>query len=123
MSRRLTERSIDHVVLERGKVANSWRTQRWPSLRLLTPNWQTRPPGHDYAGDHPKGYMPLAEVVATLTRYARLIDAPVRTATTVHTLRTTPQGFQIRAGDLLCARAVVLLGRNRGGQQPDSPNP
>jgi putative flavoprotein involved in K+ transport len=42
MSRRLTERSIDHVVLERGEVANSWRTQRWPSLRLLTPNWLGR---------------------------------------------------------------------------------
>jgi putative flavoprotein involved in K+ transport len=47
MSRHLTERSIDHVVLERGQVANSWRTQRWPSLRLLTPNWQTRLPGYD----------------------------------------------------------------------------
>ena len=63
MSRRLTERSIDHVVLERGEVANSWRTQRWPSLRLLTPNWQTRLPGHDYAGDDPDGYMPAADVV------------------------------------------------------------
>jgi putative flavoprotein involved in K+ transport len=60
MSRRLTERSIDHVVLERGEVANSWRTQRWPSLRLLTPNWLTRLPGYDYAGDDPGGYMPAA---------------------------------------------------------------
>jgi putative flavoprotein involved in K+ transport len=109
MSRRLTERSIDHVVLERGEVANSWRTQRWPSLRLLTPNWQTRLPGHDYAGEDPDGYMPAAEVVATLTRYARLIGAPLRTGTTVHALRAAPQGFEIRAGDdLLCARAVVL---------------
>jgi len=109
MSRRLTERSIDHIVLERGEVANSWRTQRWPTLRLLTPNWQTRLPGHDYAGDRPEGYMPLAEVVATLTRYARLIDAPVRTARTVHTLRTAPQGFEIHTNDdVLCARAVVL---------------
>ena len=57
MSRRLTERSIDHVVLERGEVANSWRTQRWPSLRLLTPNWQTRLPGRGYAGDDPDGFM------------------------------------------------------------------
>ena len=81
MSRRLTERSIDHVVLERGEVANSWRTQRWPSLRLLTPNWQTRLPGHDYAGDDPDGFMPAADVVATLTAYARLVGAPVRTAT------------------------------------------
>ena len=58
MSRRLTERSIDHVVLERGEVASSWRTQR---LRLLTPNWQTRLPGHDYAGDDPDGFMPVTD--------------------------------------------------------------
>jgi putative flavoprotein involved in K+ transport len=109
MSRRLTERSIDHLVLERGEVANSWQTQRWPSLRLLTPNWQTRLPGHDYAGDDPDGYMPVDHLVATLTDYARLIGAPVRTATTVQTLRAAPRGFQLRAGDdLLRARAVVL---------------
>src|ERR1700739_4516567 len=58
MSRRLTERSIDHVVLERGEVANSWRTQRWPSLRLLTPNWQTRLPGQHYARDDPDRLIP-----------------------------------------------------------------
>jgi putative flavoprotein involved in K+ transport len=109
MSRCLTERSIDHVVLERGEVANSWRTQRWPSLRLLTPNWQTRLPGRDYTGDDPDGFMPAADVVATFAGYARLIGAPVRTATTVHTLRAASQGFQIRANDdLVCARAVVL---------------
>ncbi len=109
MSRRLTERSIDHVVLERGEVANSWRTQRWPSLRLLTPNWQTRLPGHDYAGGDPDGYMPAAEVVATLTRYARLVGAPVRADTTVRTVRAAPQGFEIHADDdVLYARTVVL---------------
>ena len=50
MSHRLAARSIDHVVLERGQVANSWRTQRWDSLRLLTPNWMTRLPGYAYRG-------------------------------------------------------------------------
>ena len=94
MSRSLTERSIDHVVLERGEVAHSWRTQRWPSLRLLTPNWQTRLPGHPYTGDDPDGFMPVADVVAALTRYARLVGAPVRTATTVHTLRAAPHGYE-----------------------------
>jgi putative flavoprotein involved in K+ transport len=90
-------------------VANSWRTGRWPSLRLLTPNWQTRLPGHPYAGDDPDDFMPAAGVVATLTRYARLVNAPVRTATTVHTVRAVPQGFEIRANDnLLRARAAVL---------------
>ena len=67
-------------LFERGEAANSWRT-RWPSLRLLTPNWQTRLPGHDYAGAEPDGYLPVADVVATLTRYARLVNAPVRAAT------------------------------------------
>jgi len=109
MSRRLTDRSIDHVVLERGEVANSWRTQRWPSLRLLTPNWQTRLPGRLYAGDYPDNFMPVAEVVATLTCYARLIGAPIRTATTVRALRAAPDGYEIAAGDdLLRARAVVV---------------
>jgi putative flavoprotein involved in K+ transport len=109
MSRRLTERSIDHVVLERGEVANSWRTQRWPSLRLLTPNWQARLPGHDYDGDDPGGFMPVASLVATLTRYARLVDAPVRTGTTVQAVRAVPQGFEIRTSeDVILARAVVL---------------
>ena len=109
MSRRLTERSIDHVVLERGEVADSWRTKRWPSLRLLTPNWQTRLPGHDYADDDPDGYMPAAGVVATLAGYARLISAPVRTATTVHSVRTVAGGFEVLANDdLLRTRAVAL---------------
>ena len=125
MSRRLTERSIDHVVLERGAVANSWRTQRWPSLRLLTPNWLTRLPGYDYAGNDPDGYLPAAGVVATLTRYAHLAAAPVRTATTVHTMRTTPGGFEIQANDdMLHARAVVLApGRAPGQRSQPSPAP
>jgi len=57
MSRCLATRSIDHVVLERGEVANSWRTQRWDSLRLLTPNWMTRLPGYAYRGTDPDGYL------------------------------------------------------------------
>ena len=57
MSRCLAARSIDHVVLERGEVAHSWRTQRWDSLRLLTPNWMTRLPGFAYRGDDPDGYL------------------------------------------------------------------
>jgi putative flavoprotein involved in K+ transport len=109
MSRRLTERSIEHLVLERGEVANSWRTGRWPSLRLLTPNWQTRLPGYHYAGDDSDGFMRAADLVATLSGYARLTAAPVRTGATVHAVRAGPQGFEIQSGeDLVRARAVVL---------------
>ena len=77
MSRHLTALSIDHVVLERGEVAHSWRTERWDLLRLLTPNWQTRLPGYAYTGDDPDGFMTMPEVVRFLQRYAELLGAPV----------------------------------------------
>jgi len=64
MSRCLAARHIEHVVLERGSVANSWRTERWDSLRLLTPNWLTRLPGFAYDGDDPDGFMAMPEVIA-----------------------------------------------------------
>ena len=83
MSRCLTERAVDHVVLERGEVANSWRTERWDSLRLLTPNWQSRLPGYGYDGDDPDGYRTMPEVVAFIDDYAEAISAPVETNTTV----------------------------------------
>jgi putative flavoprotein involved in K+ transport len=67
MSRHLAERSVDHVVLERGAVAHSWRTQRWDSLRLLTPNWMTRLPGFAYRGDDPDGYLGAARPAAAIS--------------------------------------------------------
>ncbi len=66
----LSERSVDHVVLERGEVANSWRHERWDSLRLLTPNSQARLPGQRYAGPDPDGYMATNEVVEFIERFA-----------------------------------------------------
>ena len=81
MSRCLADRSIDHVVLERGEVANSWKTERWDSLRLLTPNWQSRLPGYGYEGDNPDGYRTMPETIAFIERYADIISAPVQTAT------------------------------------------
>ena len=71
MSRCLTERSIDHVVLERGEVANTWRNERWDSLRLLTPNWQSRLPGFGYGGDDPDGYRTVPEVIQFIEDYAQ----------------------------------------------------
>jgi putative flavoprotein involved in K+ transport len=59
----LSQRSIDHVVVERGEVANTWRTQRWDALRLLTPNWLSGLPGFAYDGDDPDGFMTMSEVI------------------------------------------------------------
>lgn len=116
MSRRLAERSIDHVVIERGEVAHSWRTQRWDSLRLLTPNWHARLPGVR-GGDgppttDPDGYMTAAEVAAQIGRYARAIDAPVVEHTTVARLSPHGNGYRVDTdrGSWTCATAVIASG-------------
>jgi putative flavoprotein involved in K+ transport len=92
MSRCLAARSIDHVVLERGEVAHSWRTERWDSLRLLTPNWLSRLPGLTYDGDDPHGFMTAGEVVGLIDRYATQGAAPVHTHTGVRSLRAAAHG-------------------------------
>jgi putative flavoprotein involved in K+ transport len=109
MSRCLGERAIDHVVLERGEVANAWRTERWDSLRLLTPNWQSRLPGYGYQGSDPDGFRTMPEVVAFMEGYARTIAAPVQTHTRVSSLRRTDAGYRVGTdrGDWH-ARAVVI---------------
>ena len=91
----LAARGIDHVVIERGEVAHSWRTERWDSLRLLTPNWQTRVPGLAYDGDDPDGFMTMAEVVAFIERYARLVDPALETGTTVEALTSNGDGYEV----------------------------
>ena len=112
MSRCLCERSIDHVVLERGEVAHTWRTERWDSLRLLTPNWQSRLPGFSYNGDDPDGYRTVAEVIEFIASYAKAISAPVLTHTTVTSVRSTETGYLVRTdqGDWLCRAVVVASG-------------
>jgi len=91
----LNEQSIDHVVLERGEVANSWRTERWDSLKLLTPNWQTRLPGFDYEGEDPNGFMTMPEVIEVIEEYAKFADAPVRTQTTVQSVQKYFDGYRV----------------------------
>jgi putative flavoprotein involved in K+ transport len=112
MSRCLSERSIDHVLLERGEVANSWRTGRWDSLRLLSPNWQSRLPGYRYEGDDPDGFMTMPEVIGYLSRYAELIDAPVETSTTVRAVEPADDGYLVRTtnGDWRCRTVVMASG-------------
>jgi putative flavoprotein involved in K+ transport len=109
MSRCLADRSIDHVILERGETANSWRTQRWDSLRLLTPNWLTRLPGYSYRGVEPDGYMTAPQVVQLIDEYAGVTGAPVRTRTTVTSVRPADGGYLVGTDqDSWEVRAVVL---------------
>ena len=112
MSRCLSERSIDHVVLERHEVANSWRTQRWDSLRLLTPNWQCRLPGYSYGGSDPDGFMTMPEVVDFITDYATLIAAPVKSGTPVSSVRRSNGEYRVTTnqGEWRCETVVVATG-------------
>jgi putative flavoprotein involved in K+ transport len=105
----LSERSVDHVVLERGEVANSWRRERWDSLRLLTPSWQSRLPGLAYDGPDPDGYMTVGEVTEFIERFAKVSRAPVRTGVNVTSVRAASGGYQVTTADgEITARTVVI---------------
>lgn len=111
MSQCLTREGIDHVVLERGRTAERWRSERWDSLRLLTPNWMSRlPGGWAYRGPDPEGFMTMAEVIAHLEGYARAFAAPVETGMAVRALRRVAGGFlaETGAGPAWRARLVVI---------------
>ena len=112
MSRCLADRAIDHIVLERGDVGNSWRTERWDSLCLLTPNWQSRLPGYGYVGDDPDGYRTLPEVIAFIESYARVISAPLETRTKVTSLTRSEDHYIVKTdrGDWRCRTVVVATG-------------
>src|SRR5215471_17186302 len=76
MSACLTDAGRDHIVLERGQIAEAWRG-RWDSLTLLTPNWFTRLPGYVYSGADPNGFMGRDEIVRFFEDYASLLKAPI----------------------------------------------
>jgi putative flavoprotein involved in K+ transport len=109
LSKMLTEGGVDHVVLERGEVANTWRHERWESLRLLTPNWQTRLPGFEYTGDDPDGFMTMGDVVAFIDAYASLVDAPLETGVTVNSVRHNDGRYRVTANGRVWDAASVVL--------------
>ncbi|MGE4067569.1 MAG: FAD-dependent oxidoreductase [Vicinamibacterales bacterium] len=105
----LARRAIGHVVLERGRIAERWQSERWDSLRLLTPNWQSRLPGWRYAGPDPDGYMTMAEVTRYLQDYARSFGAPVETGAGVRSVERGRAGFVVATDrGTYTAPAVVI---------------
>lgn len=112
MSKCLSDRSVAHVVVERGEVAQSWMKDRWDSLRLLTPNWQSRLPGYGYKGPDPDGYMNMPQITGYLRDYAHAIDAPVEEHTAVHSVTSHGNNYLVRTnkGDWICDHVVVASG-------------
>lgn len=120
MSRELGRAGIDHVVLERGDVAQSWRSERWDSLRLLTPSWMTSLPGAPYVGDDPDGFMTTAETIAYLDAYRATVDPPLYTGVTVEGVTVTDHGFDVSTSEgRFRTRAVVAA--TGGSSEPRVP--
>jgi putative flavoprotein involved in K+ transport len=97
ISHELTQRGVDHVVLEKGRIGQSWRN-RWDTFCLVTPNWSVQLPGFPYDGDDPNGFMPRDDIVDYLERYAASFGAPVRTETKIENIRAANgSGFVVEA--------------------------
>lgn len=115
----LTRAGVEHVVLERRRVADSWR-RRWDSFCLVTPNWTINLPDGPYDGDNPDGYLPRDEIVAFFERFAASVAAPVREGIEVTSLEPTEGGFRLRTsdGDLRATSVVVCTGAYQRPHRP-----
>ena len=119
VSHELSAAGVDHVVLERGHVGETWRG-RWDTFCLVTPNWTVRLPGGAYAGDDPDGFMPRDAIVAHLESYARSFKAPIREGVTVTALQPTGDGFAMSTseGELRSKTVVVTTGAYQKAYRP-----
>jgi putative flavoprotein involved in K+ transport len=116
LSRCLTDAGRDHVVLDRGRVAERWRSERWDSFRLLTPNWQTRLPGWSYRGPDPDGFMCRDEIVRFFDGYARSFAAPVRGGVDVRRVARSGDGWRVDTSSASYDARNVVVATGHYGQ-------
>ncbi len=116
----LTKHGREHLVLERGRVGETWRSQRWDAFVLNTPNWAQLLPGFEYRGEDPDAFAPLADVIEHLEAYARSFEAPVREQVDVTALRSRDGHYVVETTDepLLADNVIVATG---AFQQPTPP--
>jgi putative flavoprotein involved in K+ transport len=119
LSHELSNAGVEHVVLDRGRVGETWRG-RWDSFCLVTPNWTVQLPGGHYRGDDPDGFMPRDQIVSHLVGYAHGFQAPVREGVDVLALEPIGGAFALRTSSSdIRARQVVLA--SGGYQKPHRP--
>ena len=109
----LTRRGVDHIVLERHRIAHSWRANRWDTFCLVTPNWQCELPGFPYSGGDPHGFMVKDEILEYLDSYAESFAPPVFEGVSVDRLRADDLGrFVVGTshGTLTAELVVVATG-------------
>jgi putative flavoprotein involved in K+ transport len=116
----LTQANVDHVVLEAGRVAETWRTRRWDSFCLVTPNWTVKLPGATYDGPEPDGFMPLAELVHYFQSWSKSFHAPVEDNSRVTSVDRDGDEFLIAlaSGKLKARRVVVASGAYQRAHRP-----
>src|SRR5262245_14330047 len=120
MSHCLAARGLDHIVLDRGRVGERWRTARWDTFRLLTPNWLSRLPGWAYAGPEPDGFMAAGEFADYLAGYADSFGAPVQPYTAVTRIEQASNGFRVETdrGDWAARSVVIATGYHSQAKVP-----
>ena len=120
VSHELNRRGVEHAVLERGRIGQSWR-DRWDSFCLVTPNWSVQLPDGTYDGSDPDGFMPRDEIVAFLERYASRSAVPIREGVSVRSLQASPAGdfvAETTAGDIHANHVVVATGAYQRPHRP-----
>ncbi len=120
MSRSLTERGVEHVVLERGRVGERWRSERWDSLTLLTPRWLSRLPGWRGDAADPNGFMSRLELIRYLAGYAAHFRVPMQSGVTVRAVRQVDEGYEVETdqGSWRAQRVVVATGQSQAARVP-----
>jgi putative flavoprotein involved in K+ transport len=108
----LQRKGIDHLVLERGEIANSWKKERWDSLTLLTPNWQSSLPGYRYEGADQDGFMTMKQLIRFLEDYAKLVNPPLKTHAEVTEVRQNGKGYKVTSteGEWTCKAIIIASG-------------
>lgn len=114
MSYCLKERGFDHIVFEKNRIGHSWRSKRWDSFCLVTPNWQCKLPGYHYSGDDPNGFMQKDEIVKYIEHYAKSFDPPVKEGVEVSKVRKScsENVFELTTsiGDYTADQVVIAAG-------------
>jgi putative flavoprotein involved in K+ transport len=112
VSYHLRERGVPHVVLERDRLASSWRNQRWDTFCLVTPNWQCRFADHPYAGDDPDGFMLKDDIIAYVEWFAASFPVPLYEGVAVERVEGGEGGFQVTTshGELTAEQVILAVG-------------
>ncbi|MDQ6744419.1 MAG: MSMEG_0569 family flavin-dependent oxidoreductase [Actinomycetota bacterium] len=108
----LRERGVEHIVIERDRIACSWRDARWGSFCLVTPNWQCRLPSFPYGGDDPDGFMLRDEVVAYVEGFAESFAPPVYEGVAVERVTLQDELFRVitSRGEISSDQVILAVG-------------